>query len=288
MNFDLVYNQPLAPLTSLRTGGYAEIFASPDTPDALGTLISSCRHTPVQVLGGGSNIIVPDGTVSGLTVSLGKMASFRQISRCTAEIGAGYPLPKLLKTLRTLNLGGLEFAVGIPGTAGGAFLGNAGAGGHGFCELVDTVTALDSSGQLITLERGQFTYGYRYCSLREMIVISMVMTFRDFEPEDAELLEFYRDKRRNQPVSSRSAGCTFKNPEGHSAGKLLDECGCKGLSIGGAKVSEQHANFIINTGNASSSDVNSLIDLCAKKVYDSTGIILEREIKTLSPCFYTR
>ncbi|MBR1437402.1 MAG: FAD-binding protein, partial [Synergistaceae bacterium] len=222
---DLVHNLPLAPLNSLRTGGYAQTFASPDTPDALRSLISSCSKSPVQVLGGGSNVIVPDGIVPGLTVSLRQMDSFRPLSKHSAEIGAGFPLPKLIGTLHARNLAGLEFAVGIPGTAGGAFSGNAGAGGHGFCELVDNVTALDSSGQLITLERGQFTYGYRYCSLREMIVISMVMTFRDFEPADAELLEFYRNKRRNQPVSSRSAGCTFKNPEGFSAGKLLDECG---------------------------------------------------------------
>ena len=115
------------------------------------------------------------------------------------------------------------------------------------------------------------------------------MTFRKAQDDDADKREEFLSKRKSQPLESRSAGCTFKNPEGNSAGKLLDECGCKGLSVGGAKVSEKHANFIIinsNNGNAASSDVLELSELCAKKVFERTGIRLEREIKILTPCFF--
>lgn len=276
---------PLCTLSTLGTGGRAEFFAQPESSSQLQEILSCAANIPVSVIGGGSNIIIPDGIIHGLTISTRKLSSIAWHGSLTAEISSGYSLPVLVKSLKARNMGGLEFCAGIPGTIGGAIMGNAGAGGQGVCEFVDSVNALDSQGRLITYRRGEFEYGYRHCSLKGVIVVSAVMTFREAMTGDDDMYSAFMAKRRTQPLTSRSAGCTFKNPEGRSAGKLLDECGCKGLTIGGAKVSDKHANFIINAGNASSSDVMELAGLCARIVHEHTGIILEPEIRTLSPCF---
>ena len=280
----IMENWPLSQLTTLGTGGTAEFFAQPETVSQLQEIIRLARNIPVYIIGGGSNIIIPDGKIPGLTISARKLDTLSWRGNFTAEIGAGLSLPGLVKTLRDMRLGGLEFAAGIPGTLGGGISGNAGAGGHGVCEYVDSVNAVDSSGNLVALGRGDFTYGYRYCGISGVIIASSVMSW-DGSPWSEDVYSSFMARRKSQPLGFRSAGCTFKNPEGYSAGKLLDECGCKGLRIGGAVVSDVHANFILNTGNAASHDVTELAELCAKRVYDYTGIMLETEIKTLSPCF---
>ena len=318
-------NWPLSSLTTLGTGGHAEFFACPDdvkdlqeilraihsgrvqsadnvkaqqendggkfSPDEGTNNADAAKKIPVYVLGGGSNIIIPDGEIPGLVISTQNFNSIAWLDAHSAEIGSGCKLSTLLKTLREKNSAGLEFAAGIPGTLGGAIIGNAGAGGRGVCELVESVTAIDASGNLRTYGRGEFSYSYRKCSLADegIIIVSAKMTFRNATPEDEEAGKNFLLKRKNQPVKFRCAGCTFKNPErqsAKSAGQLLDECGCKNLALGGAIVSDQHANFILNRDNASSSDIVGLMKICAQKVYDSTGIKLEPEIKIFAPCFY--
>ena len=279
-------NEPLNRFSTLGTGGTAEFFAQPESISQLQELVTVTRNNiPVYVIGGGSNIIIPDGTIHGLTISTRKLDSITWIDDSSAEIESGCILSHLVKILREKNIGGLEFSAGIPGTIGGAVSGNAGAGGHGVCEFIECVKAVDSSGDLVTFRRGEFEYGYRRCSLSGVITASVIMSFRDCPLWNEESYSGFMLKRKSQPLGFRSAGCTFKNPEGHSAGKLLDECGCKGLRAGDAAVSEKHANFIINCGNASSSDVLRLAEICSEKVYDCTGIKLEPEIKTLTPCF---
>lgn len=265
-------------LSTLGTGGEPEFFVKPATVSELQSIIKSevlsGKNLPVHVIGGGSNVVIPDGKIEGVTIStLGLNSIEWEGSR--ARIGAGYPLSKLVSH-------GLEFCVGIPGTIGGAVMGNAGAGGHGVCEFVDEVETVNNKGELSVIRRGEFDFGYRYCSISGAIIVEVTMTLPEPDPKARE--EFI-ERRRSQPAGA-SAGCTFKNPEGFSAGKLLDECGCKGLRVGGAMVSTDHANFILNTGNATSSDVLELAQLCVKKVFDRTGIKLEREIKTLTPCFF--
>ena len=277
-------NWPLSAMTTLGTGGTAEFFAQPESISQLQEIIRAAKNIPVCVIGGGSNLIIPDGVIPGLTISTRKLDSISWHGKFTAEIGAGLSLPGLVKTLRDMNIGGLEFAGGIPGTLGGAISGNAGAGGHGVCEYIDSVNAVDSSGNLITYGKGDFSYGYRRCGISGVIIVSAVMSWNGYSWNEDEYSSFIA-RRKTQPVKFRSAGCTFKNPEGFSAGKLLDECGCKGLKVGGAAVSDIHANFIINAGNASSSDVTELAGICARRVYESTGVKLEQEIRTLSPCF---
>ena len=280
-------NYPLSNLSTLGTGGTAEFFVQPETISQLQESIRAARKLPVYVIGGGSNILIPDGKIPGLVISTRRLVSLMRRGKFSAEIESGYSFPRLVSSLHGMYWGGLEFAVGIPGTLGGAIMGNAGAGGHGVCEFVESVSVIDRAGSLKSLKRGEFEYSYRNCTLSasEVILASAVMTFRKKLPDDTDEYLSFMAKRKSQPTNSRSAGCTFKNPPGHSAGKLLDECGCKGLRVGGAVVSDKHANFIVNSGNATSSDVMELSELCAKKVFDVTGITLEPEIKTLSPCF---
>lgn len=278
-------NVKLSSLTTLCAGGEAEFFASPSNAEELCGIIQSLKGCPVYVIGGGSNILIPDGKIPGLVISSRKLTQIKWLNASSAEIGAGYPLPLLVKTLREKNIGGLEFAVGIPGTLGGAVSGNAGAGGKGVCMFADSVKAVDPSGDIITLRRGEFDYGYRHCGISGAIITSVVMSFPDGVSWNEEEASNFAAKRKSQPLDSHNAGCTFKNPEGHSAGKLLDESGCKGMCCGGAVVSDKHANFIINRNKATSSEIEELIELCALKVYERTGIKLEREIKPFMPCF---
>lgn len=283
-------NVPLSKFSSLGVGGNAEFFAQPNSPEELREILRSAENMPVYVIGSATNILIPDGKINGLTISTSNLNSVTWLSPCTAEIQSGFSLPLLLRTLREKNLGGLEFSAGIPGTLGGAVSGNAGAGGHGVCEFVDEVKAVDASGNVKTFGKGDFTFAYRNCSLssENVIILSVKMTFRKALPDDADVYADFMAKRKSQPLNFRSAGCTFKNPENGFAGKLLDECGCKGLSSGGAEVSSKHANFIINKGNASSKDISALIDLCTRKVYELTGIKLETEIKLFTPVFTAR
>ncbi len=282
-------NTPLSRFCTLGTGGEAEIFAVPSSVEdmrILFALLMSERIT-VYILGGGSNVLFPDGVITGVVISTQNLTSTEWISPITAEIASGVKLSSLMKELHLRGLGGLEFAAGIPGTLGGALAGNAGAGGHGVCELLEEVITVEADGSVRTWPRDEIAYSYRHCSLADekRVILSARMTFREAQTEDSDLLHSYQQKRKNQPHGLRNAGCTFKNPEGTSAGKLLDECGCKGLAVGDAVVSDMHANFILNRGGATSSDVMELVKLCAKRVYDSTGILLEPEIKILDPCF---
>lgn len=280
---------PLSSLCTLGTGGEAEVFAAPDTIEDMSRLFgfAMSEGCPAYVLGGGSNVLFPDGLVKGLVISTQNLSAIEWRTPITADIDAGFRLPSLMKAVRERGLGGLEFAAGIPGTIGGAIAGNAGAGGHGVCELIEEVITVEADGSTRTWPHNEIASSYRYCSLSEAkrVLVYARMTFRSSQPKDEEVLQSYLLRRASQPHGLRNAGCTFKNPASDSAGRLLDECGCKGLSVGDAVVSDVHANFILNRGHATSSDIMELVKICAKRVYDSTGIQLEPEIKILDPCF---
>ena len=279
-------NMPLSPICTLGVGGEAEIFAVPSTFEEARTLFAlvMSEGVPVYILGGGSNVLFPDGLVKGVVISTQNLNAIEWRTNLTADIDAGFRLPLLMKEIRERGLAGLEFAAGIPGTLGGALAGN---GGHGVCELLDYVVTAEADGTIKTWPENEIDYSYRRCSLadKQRVILSARMTFRAANPKDAEVLESYLLRRGTQPHGLRNAGCTFKNPEGSSAGKLLDECGCKGLCVGDAVVSDVHANFILNRGHATSSDIMKLVKICASRVFDSTGIKLEPEIKILDPCF---
>ena len=279
----------LASLCTLHAGGEAEIFVAPDSIEDMKEIFNflNREEIPVYILGGGSNVLFPDGLIKGVVISTQNLNSIEWRTNLTADVDAGFKLPLLMKEVREKNLAGIEFAAGIPGTLGGALIGNAGAGGHGVCELIDYVMCVEADGEIKTWNHNEINYSYRKCSLADekRIIVSARMTFRQATHGDKEVLESFLLRRGSQPHGLHNAGCTFKNPEGYSAGKLLDECGCKGLTVGEAIVSDTHANFILNRGKATSADILELIKICAKKVYDSTGIKLEPEIKIFAPCF---
>ncbi|MBQ7545083.1 MAG: UDP-N-acetylmuramate dehydrogenase [Synergistaceae bacterium] len=282
-------NVPLSPLCTLGVGGEAEFFAAPSTIEQMHILFAEAvkEGCPVYVLGGGSNVLFPDGLVKGIVISTQNLTAIEWRTNLTADIDAGFKLPLLMKEVREHGLAGMEFAAGIPGTLGGAIAGNAGAGGHGVCELLDEVIAVEPDGSIRMWHSNEIAYSYRRCSLagEKRVIVSARMTFRKATPKDADVLESYLLRRGTQPHGLRNAGCTFKNPDGNSAGKLLDEAGCKGLRAGDAVVSDVHANFILNRGHATSSDIMELVKQCSQRVFDSTGIRLEPEIKILDPCF---
>lgn len=284
-------NMPLSPLCTLGVGGKAEFFAAPSSIEDMHILFAAAmnENLPVYVLGGGSNVLFPDGLVNGLVLSTHNLNAIQWRTELTADIDAGFALPALMRAVRQRGLAGLEFAAMIPGTLGGAISGNAGTCGHGVCELFEQVTTIEPDGSVRTWDSSDIAYSYRHCSLSEekRVIVSARMTFRSATPEDDAVLESCILRRSTQPHGLRNAGCTFKNPDLTSAGKLLDEAGCKGLSVGDAIVSDVHANFILNRGHATSSDVMELVKECSRRVYDSTGIRLEPEIKFLAwpPCF---
>ena len=276
-DLDIKERWPLAPLCTLHVGGEAEFFTAPDSIGDFRELFYflNKEKIPFYVLGGGSNVLFPDGLIKGVVISTENLKSIEWRTNLTVDVDAGFKLPMLMKEIREKNLAGMEFAAGIPGTLGGALIGNAGAGGHGVCELIDHVLCAEDDGQLKLWNPNEFEYGYRRCSLAEgkRIILNARMTFRQAKHGDKEVLESYLLRRGSQPHGLHNAGCTFKNPEGNSAGKLLD------LSFGDAVVSDFHANFILNKGNATADDIIKLIEICARRVFEETGIKLEPEIK---------
>ena len=286
-DLEIKERQPLAPLCSLHVGGEAEFFSAPDSIGDLRDLFYflNKEKIPFYVLGGGTNVLFPDGLIKGFVISTANLKSIEWRTNLTADIDAGFKIPVLMKELHEKNLAGMEFMTGIPGTLGGALNGNAGAGVHGVCELIDQVLCVEADGELKLWNSNEIDFGYRKCSLADgkRIIVSARMTFRKATPKDKDVLESYLLRRGSQPHGLHNAGCTFKNPDGNSAGKLLDEAGCKNLSYGGAVVSDVHANFILNKGNATADDIIKLIEICAERVYENSGIKLEPEIKIFAP-----
>lgn len=283
-------HKPLANMSTLGVGGTAEIYAEPASQESAAAVISAARRIgiPIHVLGGGSNVIFPDGLLEGLLLSSRGMSGivWHEDDDCVrAEVQAGVSLPMLTAESARRGLSGLEFAFGIPGTVGGALAGNAGAGGRSIGERVLSVTSIEPDDSIAERRSGEFSYSYRSFPLAAegRFFLSCVVSLERASAESIESeTERFRAARANQPKGMRSAGCSFKNPPGDSAGRLLDVCGCKGMSRGGAAVSERHANFIVNCGGASASDVIFLMEECRRRVFERTGISLESEIKIFS------
>ncbi len=280
-------NEPLKKYCSLGVGGEAEIFAEPDNLDDLKKIfVYAVKNSRVHILGGGSNLIFADGLIKGVILSTRRLNNITWLNDRVAEIEAGYKLAQLLKILPEKNLGGLEFAIGIPGTIGGALAGNAGTVDHGVCDLVSEIKTIESNGGIKIWRAGEFKYAYRKNFLidenYQRLIISCTFEFRPARSEDPDDIKKFMARRKNQPLGVKTAGSTFKNPANDSAGRLLDIAGCKNFSEGGACISDKHANFIVNFNNASAKDVINLINKCRERVFDFSGINLEPEIKIIS------
>ncbi len=284
----LLRDEPLARHTTMGVGGPARWFVTVDEPAALEPALAAVRAAgrPWMLLGGGSNTIFDDAGWPGAILTLGK--GFRKLVRIEGTnriaAGAAAPLAAVMNFAKREGLAGLEWAAGVPGQLGGALAGNAGTPAGEICAAVEAVEAFGRDGLRQTLRRGEFQYGYRYSSLRDWIVVEATLALTpDAHEAIQQRIDIALAKRMEQPIGQRSSGCMFKNPSGASAGRLIDEAGLKGLRVGGARVSERHANFMINDGGATAADLESLIEIVRQRVRARTGIELELEVRLIRP-----
>jgi UDP-N-acetylmuramate dehydrogenase len=277
--------EPMSLHTTWQVGGPADYFLCPVDSSELNEIvrISKKYNQPIQVVGNGSNLLVLDGGIRGLVVYIGE--AFSYISRTEKGLlaGAGTPMTMLAKTAALHNLSGIEFAVGIPGSLGGAVIMNAGAFGGYIGDSVDSVSLVDTGGQTVTLNRDQISFGYRTSSLVGMgIVFEISFQLEQGDPaESNRQMEYFLAERRRRHPSLPSCGSVFRNLPGQPAGQVIEQAGAKGLRIGGAEVSNQHANFIVNTGSATASDILQLIKTVQTMVKDKFACELHPEVRII-------
>ena len=270
--------------TTLRVGGPADYFAEPKSEEALLTLIKTAKEAgvPVLLLGNGSNLLVRDGGFRGLAIRLGKAFSRieRRENRLYAQAGA--LLSVLARQAQEASLTGLEFAQGIPGSVGGGVYMNAGAYGGELAQTVESVRVLDGE-TIREIPGNEMNFSYRHSRAMEEGWIILGAQFRlapgDPERIEAAMRDFASRRKEKQPLEYPSAGSFFKRPAGHFAGALIEGAGLKGLSVGGAQVSEKHAGFLINRGGATASDFLALMRLVQERVMEKYGVMLEPEVR---------
>lgn len=276
--------EPLAPHSWFHLGGPAEFFAEPATVEDLRTLVRRAAEasTPVRVLGGGSNILVRDQGVSGIVLRL-SAPIFNEIaiSKRIVTAGGGAKLGHAISTSVREGLAGLETLVGIPGTIGGALHGNAGSRGGDIGQWTTQATVMTRGGEILTRTREELVFAYRESSLDELVILGAKFELDEENPEELtkRMQKQWIIKKAGQPLGHQSAGCIFKNPRGMSAGMLIEQAGLKNTRVGGAEVSQRHANFIVADEGATSADVLKLIDVVRERVNDRLGILLETEIE---------
>ena len=282
----LLRDEPMSAHTTFRVGGPAELMFFPENAEQLCAAMDAARAcgTDVLVMGNGSNMLVRDGGVRGLVIVLGERFSGICVEGETLTAQAGASMARVASAAQAASLTGLEFISGIPGTLGGGCAMNAGAyGGQLSDVLVDAQVLL--GGEVRTLSRKEMQMGYRTTlPLREGgVVLSARFQLKrgDGEAILAQMKELNARRRDKQPLNLPSAGSTFKRPEGHFAGALIEQAGLKGLSIGGARVSEKHAGFIVNTGGATAADVLALIGRVQDEVERAFGVRLEPEVRII-------
>lgn len=287
-------NEPLSRHTSFRIGGPADALALPVDRDDLAVLLRELgrRNLKWIVIGGGTNMLVRDGGFRGVVISLQRMKTVR-IERQYRSIGgnftaiaaeAGAPLSALVTFTVEEGLTGLEFAAGIPGTVGGAVCMNAGTAGGEFGDVVESVTFLAPGGTFAVRGRDEMGFGYRTAAVPDghVVVEARIILRRDGRDRvKARVQELMDGRKKRQPGGFPNAGSVFKNPQEAAAGKLIETARLKGKRVGGAQVSDKHANFIVNTGNATALDVIRLMEIMKQAVLDTHGVRLEPEIKVV-------
>ena len=278
----LLANQPLGEFTWFRVGGPAQVFFMPDDENDLAYFLRNLStEIPVTVIGAGSNLIVRDAGVPGVVIRLGR--SFNDVNIVDHHVTAGTAMLDVMvaRAAQAAGVSGLAFLSGIPGTIGGALRMNGGAYGGETKDVLLETRGIDRQGNARKFSNGEMGFSYRHCGVPEDVIFTAaVLQGRAGEPEQiaAEMAAIKKKREASQP-RNRTGGSTFKNPPGHSAWKLVDEAGCRGLTIGGAQVSELHSNFLINLGSASAADIETLGETIREKVKANSGIDLEWEIK---------
>jgi UDP-N-acetylmuramate dehydrogenase len=292
----ILWDSPMSQFSTLKVGGPAEAIISVSNIKELYRLMRWLKKHEIGwwVVGKGSNILVPDSGIAGVVIILeGEFGSIEKLMDSTAtqkkekvfiRAGAGCLLPKLVNYCSSQSLSGLEFGVGIPGSIGGAIVMNAGAWGYEIGNLVDEVLLMDSNGEIFTEQGRNLGFVYRKWSMpQNMVLLSATFSLTPGSKDEikATCRKYQELRLKNQPVAEPSAGSFFKNPPAESAGRLIEKVGLKGFSIGGAKISEKHANFIVNTGKASAADIFNLMHVVQQEVYKRFGIKLEPEVHIL-------
>ncbi len=276
-------DEPMAKHTSWKVGGPADYFVCPGDSNELIEIVRYCRERslPICVVGNGSNLLVLDGGIRGLVVKIAEPFSYVKRSDNRLEAGAGTPMTYLARTAAEQGLAGLEFCVGIPGLLGGALIMNAGSFGGYIGEKVTAVKVVSPAAELVTLQRGELTFSYRSSNLvRKGIVVEVSLELKQGNPQESlKLMEHFISERGRRHPSQPSAGSVFRNMPDQPAGKIIEEIGCKGMRIGGAEVSCKHANFIVNTGDASAADILALIEAVRLQVREEHNLELQPEVK---------
>ena len=270
-----------------RINGTAKYLVSPNSIADLSNVIKILKENNVKyyILGNGSNIVINDREYDGAVIKVDKLNGIEVTpEKQMAYAEAGAMLPKLAQESIDKGLTGLEFAISIPGTIGGSVYGNAGAYNSCILDYVESVTVLDENGDVRVIEHEDITYGYRYSMFKEqknLIILGAKFFLKEGDKESSlEIIEDRRQRRvATQPLEYPSAGSVFRNPEGDFAGRLIESCNLKGYKIGGAEVSEKHANFIINSNNASGEDIYKLIKYVHSTVLEKTNVdlVIEQE-----------
>ncbi len=285
---EIRWHEPLAGYTTLRVGGPATAVVLPDSVAAITDLVRSLAGIPWWVIGRGSNVLVPDEGLAGVVILLGR--NFGGITVTASDdrevrvrVQAGCSLARLVRWTVEQGFAGLEFVSGIPGTVGGGVAMNAGAWGQEIGNLVESLLVMAADGTTREIDGTAAGFGYRRSGLAGKVVLEVVFRLRLAEPEavDDACQDFLQRRLAKQPLQEASAGSFFKNPTNVAAGRLIERAGLKGFAIGGAKVSEKHANFIVNTGKATAADIHALMVAVQQRVYTTFGVLLEPEVQLL-------
>jgi len=280
-------SEPMSRHTTFRVGGPADYYVEPEDVSQLSAVLHLCRSegVPFYILGNGSNLLVGDGGYRGVMIALGDSWAGLSVEEDRIRAGAGASLAAVARLACRHGLTGLEFAAGIPGTVGGAMVMNAGAYGSEMAAVVAHARVLSPDGRVLALPVEELELGYRKsCIPREHYVVleADFKLQKGQEPAIRQRMEELAVKRRTkQPLEYPSAGSTFKRPEGYFAGKLIQDAGLRGFTVGGAQVSEKHCGFVINRGGATAADILGLCRQVQKQVFEQFGVELELEVKTL-------
>ena len=286
---NVLIDEPMSKHTSFYTGGNADIFVKLEKEDELNYVLQYAKNNeiPITIIGNGTNLLVKDGGIRGIVIRLDfkNIEIIKKDNKTIIKAGSGVTLAKLATIAKENSATGLEFAIGIPGTLGGAIKMNAGAYGSEIQNVIKSTKYIDLDGNIKTIENEEHQFEYRNSIFSRVngIILESVLELPqgNIEEISAQMKENMKSRIEKQPVDKPSAGSTFKRGNGFITAQLIDECGLKGYKIGGAEVSTKHAGFVVNTGNATSKDILNLIEYIQEKVYEKFNIKIEPEVQII-------
>ncbi len=283
---DKVYlDEDMSKRSSFETGGKADVFVTPSSKDEVSDILKFIKKNdiPITVIGNGTNLLIRDNGIRGVVMSLYDNFNFIRVEDNLIYAQAGALISAVSNYACRAGLSGLEFASGIPGTVGGAIKINAGAYDCEMKDVFKSAVLMDENGNLKEVGLEDMDFGYRHSSVNKEVVVEVTLEMDDGDTQKIrqKMVELNKRRKEKQPLNMPSAGSTFKRPKGNYAGKLIEEAGLRGYQIGGARVSIKHCGFVVNTGDATSSDIENLIEKIQEAVFNSSGVKLETEVMIL-------